>query len=312
MSVSEAPLVLLSHEMLSPMAQALESQGYRVARRWTLSQEEAVQVHAIVHAGEIALPADFLLSLPKLKLIACVSIGYDGVDVPWCRSHGIEVTHARGLNAEDVADHAVGLMIAGWRNIVAGDRMVRDGHWNNADRMGPRPGLRGKRVGIMGLGHIGEAVARRAEAFGMTVAWWGPNPKPDASWPRAESLVALASDSDILVIACRADASNRKAVSAEVIEAVGARGMIVNVARGSIVDEDALIAALKDKRLGRAGLDVFEEEPTPADRWADVPNVVLTPHSAGGTVDSLPLMLGQTYDNLRQFFAGEPLLSPVP
>lgn len=312
MSVSEAPLVLLSHEMLSPMAQALESQGYRVARRWTLSQEEAVQVQAIVHAGEIALPADFLLSLPKLKLIACVSVGYDGVDVPWCRSHGIEVTHARGLNAEDVADHAVGLMIAGWRNIVAGDRMVRDGRWNNADRMGPRPGLRGKRVGIMGLGHIGEAVAKRAEAFGMTVAWWGPNPKPDAGWPRAESLVALATESDILVIACRADASNRKAVSAEVIEAVGARGMIVNVARGSIVDEDALIAALKDKRLGRAGLDVFEEEPTPADRWADVPNVVLTPHSAGGTVDSLPLMLGQTYDNLRQFFAGEPLLSPVP
>lgn len=312
MSASEGPLVLLSHEMLSPMATNLEGQGYRVARRWELSQEEAAQVEAIVHAGEIQLTPEFLTSLPRLKLIACVSVGYDGVDVPWCRANGIEVTHARGLNAEDVADHAVGLLIAGWRNIVAGDRMVREGRWNNADRMGPRPGLRGKTVGIMGLGHIGEAVAKRVEAFGMSVAWWGPNPKPEAAWPRAESLVELAKQSDILVIACRADASNRGAVSAEVIEAVGARGMIVNVARGSIVDEDALIAALKDKRLGRAALDVFAEEPTPAARWTDVPNVVLTPHSAGGTVDSLPLMLGQTYDNLRLFFAGEPLLSPVP
>ncbi len=163
----------------------------------------------------------------------------------------------------------------------------------------------------MGLGHIGQAVAVRAEAFGMTVSWWGPNPKPDARWPRAASLLALAQDSDILVIACRADASNQKAVSAEVIEAVGPKGMIVNVARGSILDEDALIAALRSGKLGRAGLDVFAQEPTPPERWADVPNAVLTPHTAGGTTDSLPLMFAQTFENLRRHFAGEPLASPV-
>ncbi|MDO8378309.1 2-hydroxyacid dehydrogenase [Phenylobacterium sp.] len=303
--------LLISHPMLGPMQAGLEAQGYRVLRRWEMGEGDAAAVEAIVHAGEIVLAPEFLQSLPRLKLIANVSVGYDGVDVPWCRARGIEVTHADGLNAEDVADHALGLLIGAWRNIVAGDQMVRAGRWNNADRMGPRPGLKGRKVGIMGLGHIGAAVARRAEAFGMVVSWWGPNPKPDAAWPRAQSLLALAEGSDILVVACRADAANRQAVNAQVIEAVGPRGMIVNVARGSIVDEDALIAALKDGRLGRAALDVFAQEPTPAERWEGVPGTVLTPHSAGGTVDSLPSMIGQTFENLRRHFAGEALLSPV-
>ncbi len=302
--------LLISHPMLSPMQAGLEAQGYRVVRRWEMKDGDAAAVEAIVHAGEIYLTSEFLESLPNLKLIANVSVGYDGVDVPWCRARGIEVSHADGLNAEDVADHAMGLLIGGWRNIVAGDRMIRSGIWNN-DRMEVGPGMKGRKVGVMGLGHIGVAVAKRAEAFGMTVAWWGPNPKADAAWPRAENLLALAADCDILVVACRADVSNRQAVNAAVIEAVGPKGMIVNVSRGSVIDEDALIAALKDGRLGRAGLDVFATEPTPVERWEGVPNTVLTPHSAGGTVGSLPSMIAQTFENLRRHFAGEALLSPV-
>ena len=146
----------------------------------------------------------------------------------------------------------------------------------------------------------------------MTVAWWGPSPKPELAWPRAESLLKLAEDSDILIVACRADASNRGLISREVIEALGPRGLLVNVSRGSVVDEDALIAALKDKRLGRAALDVFQQEPTPPARWADVPNVALSPHAAGGTLESIPRMIGQAHENLRRHFAGEPLLSPTP
>jgi lactate dehydrogenase-like 2-hydroxyacid dehydrogenase len=310
--MSKPPVVMISHPMLAPVQAGLEAQGYKVVRRWDMTPNEGAEAQAIVHAGEIVLTPEFLAFLPELKLIANVSVGYDGVDVAWCRARDIEVTHAEGLNAEDVADHAVGLLIASWRDIVRGDQMVRSGGWTMADRMGARPGLKGRKVGIMGLGFIGEAVANRVEAFGMQVAWWGPRPKPDARWPRAESLLALAADSDILVVACRADASNRKAVNAEVIEAVGPRGLIVNVARGSIIDEDALIAALKEGRLGRAALDVFAEEPTPASRWEGVPGTVLTPHSAGTTVDSLPLMIGQCFENLRRFFAGEPLMSPVP
>lgn len=304
------PLVMLSHEMLAPVRQPLEAAGFRVAERWTLSDAERDAVRVIVHAGEIPLTPEYLQSLPNLGLIACVSVGYDGVDVPWCRAHGVEVTHAKGLNADDVADHAMGLVLASWRNIALGDRVVREGGWRDDARMRPRPGLKGRKLGVMGLGAIGEAVAVRAEAFGLQVAWWGPNPKP-APWPRAASLLKLAEDSDILVVACRADASNRGAVSREVIEAVGPRGLIVNVARGSVIDEDALIAALKDGRLGRAALDVFAEEPTPADRWADVPNTVLTPHSAGGTVDSIPRMVAQAVENVRLFLAGEPVASPV-
>jgi lactate dehydrogenase-like 2-hydroxyacid dehydrogenase len=303
-------VVLISHPMLAPVQTPLEAQGMRVARRWELGDAEAAEVRAIVHAGEVPLTPEFLGSLPKLSLIANVSVGYDGVDVPWCRAQGIEVTHAKAMNAEDVADHAVGLLIDGWRNIASGDRVVREGRWRDEDRMRPRPSLKGRRVGVVGLGAIGEAVATRVEAFGMTVAWWGPNPKA-AAWPRAETLLALAKDSDVLVVCARAEASNRGLISAEVIEAVGPNGMIVNVARGALIDEDALIAALKDGRLGRAGLDVFVEEPTPAARWADVPNAVLTPHTAGGTTDSIPRMVAQAVENVRLHLAGAPVMSPV-
>lgn len=309
--MSEKPVVMISHQMLAPMQGALEAAGYQVAKRWELEPEDARQVRAIVHAGEIPLPQDFLATLPNLGLIACVSVGYDGVDVPATRARGVEVTHAKGLNADDVADHALGLVLGAWRNIVAGDRVLRDGGWRNDPRMPNRLGLKGRKLGVVGLGAIGEAVAVRAEAFGMEVAWWGPREKPGAKWPRAATLLDLAKASDILVIASRADASNRGLIDRAVIEAVGPRGLIVNVARGSIIDEDALIAALKDQRLGMAALDVFEVEPTPVERWEGVPNTVLTPHSAGGTSDSIPKMVGQALENVRRFVAGEPLLSPV-
>lgn len=302
------PLLLLSHEMLAPMQQVLEGAGYAVAKRW--EGGDFGEVRAIVHAGEFVLEPEFLALMPKLGLIACVSVGYDGVDVPWCRARGIEVTHSTGLNADDVADHALGLVIAAWRGIAEGDRRVREGRWTLVDRLGPRPSLRGKRAGIVGLGHIGAATARRLEACGMTVSWWGPRAK-EADWPRASSLVALARESDALIVACRADASNRRLISAEVIEALGPRGLLVNVSRGSVVDEEALIAALKARTLGMAALDVFETEPTPASRWDGVPNTVLTPHSAGGTLDSIPQMIALTLENLRRFFAGEPVATPV-
>lgn len=310
------PTVLLSHEMLLPLQATLES-AYEVLRLWDYPDRleflegpgQAVQ--AIVHAGEVKLERDLLAEMPRLGLIACVSVGYDGVDVPWCKAHGIAVTHSVGLNADDVADHAVGSLIAVWRGLAEGDRRLRAGRWTHSDRMRPRPSLHGKQAGIVGLGHIGEAVARRLDTMGMIVRWWGPNPKPDTGWPRVPNLLTLARESDVLVVCCRADASNRRLISREVVEALGPRGCLVNVARGSIVDEDALIAALKSGALGMAALDVFETEPTPPARWLDVPNTVLTPHMAGGTLESIPQMVGQTLENLRRFFHGEPLATPV-
>ncbi|HEX5263471.1 MAG TPA: NAD(P)-dependent oxidoreductase [Phenylobacterium sp.] len=304
------PLVLISVPLLAVLEPAFKSGGLSTARAWELSDEERPRVRAIVHAGEFVLAPEFLETLPGLGLIACVSVGYDGVDVAWCRAHGIEVTHADGLNAEDVADHAIGLMLAAWRNIPALDGAIRGGRWRDEDRIGAQASLGGRTLGIVGLGHIGEAVARRAEVFRLNVQWWAPRAKA-AAWPRAESLLDLAQTSDILVVACRAEASNRGMISREVIEAVGPTGLIVNVARGSLIDEDALISALNDGRLARAALDVFAAEPTPAERWADLPNVVLTPHTAGSSNEAIPLMVAQAVDNVRRFLAGEALASPV-
>ena len=312
---ADKPHIVLSHEMLLSLQPLLEG-AYTVFRLWDYPDALAFldgpgrEVRAIVHAGEMVLTRDMLEQMPQLGLIACVSVGYDGIDVPWCKAHGISVTHSTGLNAGDVADHAVGLILAAWRGIVEGDQRLRAGHWTHAERMAPRHGLKGRKVGIVGLGHIGEAVARRLDAFEMKVAWWAPRPK-DSDRPRADSLLALARDSDVLVVCARPDADNHHMIDKAVIEALGPQGLLVNVARGSLVDEDALIAALKDGRLGMAGLDVFEQEPTPAARWVGVPHTVLTPHTAGATLDSIPAMVGMTLENLRRFFHGEPLASPV-
>ena len=304
------PVVLISHPVMAGLEPVFAAAGLKMARAWVLSEEDRAQVRVVLHAGEFRLTPEELLALPKLGLVACVSSGYDGVDVAWCRARGLEVTHAEGLNAEDVADHAIGLIIAAWRNIPAGDRRVREGLWRHEDRMTPQPSLNRRRLGVVGLGHIGEAVARRAETMRLAVSWWGPREK-QSPWPRAESLLALARDSDILVVACRADATNRGMIGREVIEAVGPEGLIVNVARGSLLDEPALIAALKAGRLWRAALDVFETEPTPGERWADVPGVVLTPHTAGVNTEAVPLMVAQAIENVRRFLAGEPVVSPV-
>jgi len=304
------PLALIAVPFLTVLEPAFRSGGLSTARAWELTDDQRAQVRSIVHAGEVVLTAEFLSTLPALGLIACVSVGYDGIDVGWCRARGIEVTHARGLNAEDVADHAMGLMLAAWRNIPAFDRSVHEGRWVQEERIGAQPSLGGRTVGVVGLGHIGAAVARRAEAFRLSVQWWSPREKA-APWPRAQSLLDLAAASDILVVCARAEAANRGMISAEVIEAVGPKGLIVNVGRGSLIDEPALRMALKEGKLWRAALDVFAQEPTPAELWADTPNAVLTPHTAGSSNEAVPLMVAQAIDNVRRFLAGEAVASPV-
>ena len=310
------PLILLSDIILSRTEEAL-SPHYRVERLWDHADRAAFiagvgqKVEAIVHAGEVVLQADFIDALPKLKIIACVSVGYDGVNVPRARARGVEVTHAAWLNADDVADFAIGLMIAAYRGIVPGHNRVLSGDWERRTPTRLVGTLTGKALGIMGLGHIGEAIGRRAEAMRMNVGWWGPRPK-DAPWARADSLLQLAEQSDVLMIACRADETNRHLINAPVLAALGKRGLLVNISRGQVVQEDDLIAALKDGTLGMAALDVFWKEPTPAERWRDVPNVTLAPHAAGSTAETLVRMVSQTLENLRRCFAGEALLSPVP
>jgi lactate dehydrogenase-like 2-hydroxyacid dehydrogenase len=304
------PAILIVQPHLGALGPLFEAE-FTVWRLWAGPPIEAASgIRALLVAGEFPIDKAFAESLPHLGLIACFTAGYDGVDIEWARERGLKVSHSPGVNHEDVADHAMGLVLAAARRIAEGDRAVRAGEWRAAEKT-ITGSLTGQRLGIVGLGAIGEGIARRAEAFGLTVSWWGPNEKADAKWPRVASLVELARGSDILVVAARADASNTGLISREVIEAVGPQGLLVNVARGQLVDEDALIAALKDGRLGMAALDVFATEPTAAARWADVPNTVLTPHTAGATTAALPKMVALTLANLHRFFAGEPLVNPV-
>jgi lactate dehydrogenase-like 2-hydroxyacid dehydrogenase len=308
--MSDKPAVLIVQPHLAPIGLMLEA-DFTVWRLWLGPPLEASHsIRALVVAGEFPLDRALAESLPELGLIACFTAGYDGVDLAWARERGLKVSHSPGVNHEDVADQALGLMLAAWRGLLEGDAIVREGRWRPTEKR-ITASLAGMKLGIVGLGAIGEAVARRAETFGLEIAWWGPKEKPDAKWPRAQSLLALAGDSDILIVAARASDDNRGLIDRAVIEALGPKGLLINVARGQLVDERALIAALKDGRLGMAALDVFETEPTPAPRWADVPNVVLSPHTAGATSAAVPKMLALTRENLRRFFAGEPLVNPV-
>jgi len=307
--MTQRPAVLIMQRHLAPLSAILES-VYDVYRFWEGPPVEAAHdIRALIVAGEAPLDKTLIERLPNLDLIACFTSGYDGIDVDWCRARGLPVTHAPGVNHEDVADHALGLILAARRQIASGDRQVRAGGWT-AEARTITTSLGGQKLGVVGLGHIGKAVARRAEAFRMDVAWWGPRPH-DAEWPRAESLLALAKASDILVVACKADETNRGMISREVIEALGPEGLLVNVSRGQLVEEDALIDALKSGVLGQGALDVFMEEPTDPDRWADTPNIVLTPHTAGATTAGVQGMLMLLMQNLQAHFAGEPLKTPV-
>jgi lactate dehydrogenase-like 2-hydroxyacid dehydrogenase len=300
------PAVLIMQPYLAFMGAVLEPH-FTVWRFWEHPPIEAqTMIEALVIAGEFEVDKTLAESLPRLSLIACFTVGYDGVDTTWARARGLKVTHSPGVNHEDVADHALGA----WRRIAAGDRQLRAGEWK-AGAKTVTPALAGRKVGIVGLGDIGAAVARRCAPFGLSVAWWGPREKPQAPWPRAPSLIDLARESDILVVASRANEATRGLISREVIEAVGPEGLIVNIARGQVIDEEALIAALKDGRLGMAALDVYVQEPTPAQRWADVPNTVLTPHTAGATAAAVPKMVAMTLETLRRHFAGEALANEV-
>jgi len=307
--MTHRPAVLIMQPHLGSLTPFLETR-YRVFRLWEGPPVEAqADIEAVVVVGEVPLDAEVIARLPNLKLIACFTSGYDGIDLDWCAARGLPVTHAPAVNHEDVADHALGLILTARRQILVGDRALRAGDWRMENRL-ITPSMKGQTVGIVGLGLIGEAVARRVQVMGCGVAWWGPRDKP-SPWARAASLLDLARNSDVLVVCARADESNRGLISAEVLKALGSNGLLVNVARGQFVDEDALIAALKSGALGQAALDVFETEPTEAERWADVPNTVLTPHTAGATTEAVQGMLALLMRNLAAALAGEPLLTPV-
>ena len=269
-------------------------------------------ITAVFTFGGSKLTGEMLAPLTGVKLVQCYGAGYDGIDVAGLKARGITLANCPNTNNEDVADTAVGLFVALVRDIVRGHDRVVSGGWERGERGGIRPSIRQLRAGIVGMGAIGQSIARRLPGFGMKdIAWWGPNPKADIALPRAASVLDLAKQSDVVFMAGRADESSRGLFDRAVIEAIGPEGYLINVSRGFTVDEDELIAALKDGRIGGAGLDVFVEEPTPAARWVDVPNTVLSPHMAGGGKGAMEAMTKLSIENLALFFAGQPVKTPV-
>ncbi|MDX2277279.1 MAG: 2-hydroxyacid dehydrogenase [Hyphomonadaceae bacterium] len=269
-------------------------------------------VTAAITVGSTGLSNAMIDALPALKSIICFGVGVDGLDLSYCRQRGVAVSYGPNINNEDVADVAIGLIIAVARGFTLGERVLREGKWAPPMPIPPQKRLRGRKLGIVGMGSIGQAIAARAEPFGLEIKWTGPRAKPEVKHGYEPDLLALAQWADILALCPRADKSTEGLVSAAVIEALGGDGMLINVSRGSVVDEAALIAALKAGKLGAAGLDVFVEEPTPVSRWADVPNVTLLPHLGGLTSAALFQGAQNVLENLRRHFAGEPLATPVP
>jgi lactate dehydrogenase-like 2-hydroxyacid dehydrogenase len=269
-----------------------------------------IDVSAAVVAGH-HLPNEVVLAFPGLKLIACVGVGLEGIDLPFLRECGITVTNGVNINHEDVADIAIGLLIGVARRFPEAQRILHAGRWVGALAVPPQRRLRGMKMGIVGMGAIGQAIAERAKVCGLDIAWTGPNRKPAISFPYQPSLIDLARWADVLAVAARGEKNTDRLIGANVLDALGPNGILINVSRGSLVDEDALIVALRAGRLWGAGLDVFSQEPTPPQRWRDVPNVMLTPHLGGGTRESLDGAALNVHENLRRHFAGEPLLTPV-
>lgn len=269
----------------------------------------AEKVNGIITGGHLGVPNPLMTALPNLKVIGINGVGFDKVDLELARGRGVRVANTPDVLTEDVADLAVGLTIALLRRLPQSDAYLRAGRWLSGD-MPLATKVSHKRIGIFGLGRIGRAVARRFAGFTDRIAYTDII-KHDVAFAYYPDAATLAASSDVLVICAAASASTRRIISTAVFDALGPSGVLVNVARGSILDEPALVAALQAGRLGGAALDVFEDEPNVPAALLAMENVVLTPHIASATSETRRAMGDLMIDNLDAFFAGKPMPTPV-
>jgi hydroxypyruvate reductase len=276
--------------------------------------DELAGIRAMITAGGTALGAEAMDMLPKLGAIVCYGTGYDGVDLAAAAKRNIAVGNSPGANASSVADIAVTLMLAAVRRLPVLDQYVRSGDWAGAKpspMMRPQNGMLGRKVGVYGMGEIGQKIAARVAAFETEVGYFSRS-KREVPYRYFDSLEAVADWCSVLMIAVRAGEDTRHAVNADILKRLGADGYVVNIARGSVIDQPALVAALTNKVIAGAGLDVYAKEPHAPDQLMALPNVVLTPHTGGHTVESHVAMQDCVLANLDAYFAGKPLPYPVP
>ena len=310
-----------SFEVLMPLP-GMPEIAERLERRvtlhklWEAADREAAlaaiapSVRAIVSTWA-RVDAELMRRLPKLEIVASFGVGYDHIDAAWAGQHGIVVTHTPGVLDEDVADIAIALTLAATRRLPQAERHLREGRWPQ----GAFPltaSLNGRTMGILGLGRIGKKIARRAEAFGLRVAYHGRHKQDGVAYPYYPTPLALAEACDILLLAAPGGPETRHVVDARALAALGPNGVLVNIARGSLVDEAALIAALRDGVILAAGLDVYEREPNVPAELIALDNVSLLPHVASATVHSRTAMANLVVDNLLSWVDGKGPLTPTP
>jgi len=276
-----------------------------------LVDEVGPRIRGALAGGMKGPDAALIARLPKLEIISSNSVGYDATDVPAAHARTVIVTHTPDVLTDDVADLAMTLMLMIGRRIGEAERFIREGRWPQ----GPMPlavKVSGKRLGIVGMGRIGTAVAKRASGFGMQIAYTDIVVKGTAPYDFVPSLHDLARQSDFLLVSCVGGPTTRGLIDAAVLDALGPKSFLVNIARGTIVNEPDLVKALKEKRIAGAGLDVFFDEPHAPAELFDMDNVVITPHVASATNETRRAMADLVAANLRAHFSGRPVLTPVP
>ena len=284
---------------------------YQSSHKPGLLAAEGQRIRGLVQGGGTVTPTELLDQLPKLEIISVFGVGYDGVPVDYCRRRGLKVTNTPDVLTDDVADVAVGLVLMTGRGFAKAERFVRSGEW---EKKGPEltTKLGGRTAGILGLGRIGKAIGQRLEAMGMKIAYTGRKAQPGVHYRYVPDLKALAAESDFLIVACPGGPATKNLVNADVLSALGRKGTIVNIARGSIIDEPALVKALQDGTIGGAGLDVFADEPNVPKPLLAMDNVVLLPHVGSATNETRKAMGDLCKANLDAWFAGRPLLTLIP
>lgn len=312
------PRVLITNLVIPP--QYLDIYGETFTVHYTPTQEDREKalasdwlkdVKAVVTSGSQGFSPELLAKLPNVEMISVKGAGYDKIDLGALEKRGLIATHSPGINAPSVAEHAFALMLAAMRRIPQADAAVRRGEWVTSRTL--RPTITGKRLGILGLGRIGTELAERAHGgFRMPVAYHSRKQVARVPYRYCASLVELAGQSDFLVVACPGGEETRHLVNAEVIAAMSPKSYVINVARGSVVDTQALIDALAAGRIAGAGLDVVEGEPLVPEALLALPNVVITPHLGGRSEDAANDTLDLVLENLKAHFAGKPVLTPIP
>ncbi len=309
--------VLMPAEGMAGIAERIEERA-TLHRLWRAEDREAAleaiapRIHAVVSTWPTEkIDAALMQRLPNLQIVVGFGVGYDHIDAAYAGAHGVVVTHTPGVLDEDVADIAMALTLAAVRRLPQAERYLRQGRWPNA----PFPltaSLRGRTMGVLGLGRIGKQIARRAEAFGLGVVYHGRRAQDEAPYLYYPSLLGMAKACDILMVAAPGGADTRHLVDRDVMAALGPEGVLVNIARGSIVDEAALIEALRERRILAAGLDVYENEPSVPPALLELDNVVALPHVGSGSLHTRRAMADLLVANLISWIDGKGPLTPTP